>query len=523
MNKKLKDKTKEWMSLERATLKQREIAEQYYATELMKLIEKEFIEKNRNNLIEKVDYMILSVGTSYEPLVLNLKLFKPKKVLFLYTEKTEKTIDKIVKYCDLDSSDFLKEKVNEVNPLSVYTKIKKAYLEWKEPNKIYIDFTGGTKAMSAAAAMAGAVIDIQLVYIGTEQYLTDFRKPTPGSERLYYISNPYEVFGDLEIDKALNLFQEYNYAGAREKLSELKEKVPEPVIRQQLNFMYLLACTYELWDSLEFAKAYSNIKQLIDELKRDMAVNPEFVLMDFLPKLNKQKEILYPLTKIQAMIQNKENMKVMSEKQYIIPLMFTMYSNSLVREYQEKYDSATLLLYRVLEMIEQRRLALHNINVSKADYYNVKFDEDKFSGINEMNSQEKFEYYKKSVNAIKIELFGKNANQYLSEQISLLDGFIQLAALKDDLLYDENNNIIDKLKRLRSAVYLRNNSIFAHGLSPVPFNNYLRFKEIVTNLFKQLCDIEEIDFDKYMDEIEWLDPSKSKYYSIGVKKCPSSI
>ena len=377
--------------------------------------------------------------------------------------------------------------------------------------------------MSAAAAMAGAVIDIQLVYIGTEQYLTDFRKPTPGSERLYYISNPYEVFGDLEIDKALSLFKEYNYAGAREKLAELKEKVPEPVIRQQLNFMYLLAHTYELWDSLEFTKAFSNIQQLIDELKRDMAVNPEFVLMDFLPKLNMQKEILYPLTKIQAMIQNKENMKVMSDKKYIVPLMFTMYSNSIVREYQEKYDSATLLLYRVLEMIEQRRLSLHNINVSKADYYNIKFDRNEFPNISDMSPQEKFDFYKKSVNTIKTELFGKNANQYLSEQISLLDGFIQLAALKDELIYDEHSNVIDKLKRLRAAVYLRNNSIFAHGLSPVPYSNYLRFKETVTSFFKRLCDIEQIDFDKYMDDIAWLDPSDSKYYSIGVKKCPSSI
>ena len=203
--------------------------------------------------------------------------------------------------------------------------------------------------------------------------------------------------------------------------------------------------------------------------------------------------------------------------------MFTMYSNSIVREYQEKYDSATLLLYRVLEMIEQRRLSLHNINVSKADYYNIKFDRNEFPNISDMSPQEKFDFYKKSVNTIKTELFGKNANQYLSEQISLLDGFIQLAALKDELIYDEHSNVIDKLKRLRAAVYLRNNSIFAHGLSPVPYSNYLRFKETVTSFFKRLCDIEQIDFDKYMDDIAWLDPSDSKYYSIGVKKCPSSI
>lgn len=523
MNKKLKQKTKEWMGLERATLEQRAVAENYYETELMELIVKEFRANNRSSVIEKVDYMILSVGTSYEPLVLNISLFHPKKVLFLYTEKTEKTIDKIVHFCKLDSSSFLKEKVNEVNPLSIYEKIKKAYLQWQEPRKLYIDFTGGTKAMSAAAAMAGAIIDIQLVYIGTEHYLTDFRKPTPGTERVFYISNPYEVFGDLEIDKALNLFQEYNYAGARERLEELKNKVPDPAIRQQLNFMYLLAKTYEQWDSLEFQKAFEAIEKLVVELRRDMAVNPEFVLMDFLPDLNRQKEILYPLTKIKSFMQNKDNMKVLGEKEYIVPLMFTMYGNSLIRERQEKYDSATLLLYRLLEMIEQRRLALHNINVSRADYYNILFDAHKFPQIENMTPQEKFEFYKKEVNAIRVTVFGKNGNQYLSEQISLLDGFIQLAALKDELMFMDDKNIIDKIRRLRSAVYLRNNSIFAHGLSPVSHSDYLRFKETVTTLFKQLCIIERIDFEQYMQDMEWLNPAKSKYYSIGVKRCPSSM
>ena len=80
--------------------------------------------------------------------------------------------------------------------------------------------------MSAAAAMAGAVINVQLIYIGTTQYLTDFRKPEPGTESLYYISNPVEIFGDLEIEKAFALFDKYNYSGARKKLKKLKESVP---------------------------------------------------------------------------------------------------------------------------------------------------------------------------------------------------------------------------------------------------------------------------------------------------------
>lgn len=54
--------------------------------------------------------------------------------------------------------------------------------------------------------MTGAMIDVQLVYVGTTEYLSDFRKPNPGSETLYHIVNPLSVFGDLEIEKALVLF-----------------------------------------------------------------------------------------------------------------------------------------------------------------------------------------------------------------------------------------------------------------------------------------------------------------------------
>ena len=53
MTKKLQDKTKQWMGLERATFEQRAVAEQYYETELMQLIVKEFIRSNKSRLYEK--------------------------------------------------------------------------------------------------------------------------------------------------------------------------------------------------------------------------------------------------------------------------------------------------------------------------------------------------------------------------------------------------------------------------------------------------------------------------------------
>lgn len=159
----------------------------------------------------------------------------------------------------MDQETYEKSCISETDPLGIYKEIKNSYLKWGKPKKMYIDFTGGTKAMSVASAMAGAMIDVQLIYVGTENYLTDFRKPDPGSEILCYITNPMSVFGDLEIEKALALFEEHNYASVKDKVGQLKESIPDPSIRQEMNFVYLLAKVYEAWDALDFLSAYEYI------------------------------------------------------------------------------------------------------------------------------------------------------------------------------------------------------------------------------------------------------------------------
>ena len=313
MNKELSKITREWMELERKTLEQRKLADEFYDQHLMKLIEKDFIERNRDMVFEEVRYLIVSVGTSYEPIVLNIRLLNPSRILFLYTEKSEKTLNKIIDYCDIRPDTYDKSRVDEVDPLDIYREIKKAYLRWNRPERVYIDFTGGTKAMSASAALAGAMIDVQLVYVGSEDYLVDFRKPNPGSETLIYIDNPLSVFGDLEIDKAFELFDKYNFSGAVEKLENLKESIPEPDTRQQISFVYGLAKAYEAWDALDFRRAYDHMDELKQQLLRDRRTHRIFLMMDFLDKIGKQTELLEKLQYIPSLIHNKKNMEILKE------------------------------------------------------------------------------------------------------------------------------------------------------------------------------------------------------------------
>lgn len=129
------------MQLERKTTKQREAADLFYEKKLMNLIEDNFIARNRERVEEEVEYLIMSVGTSYEPLVLSIKLLNPQKILFLCTAITEKYLDKIVKHCNLPVTAFQKCMVSETEPMDIYREIKKAYIEWGKPEKLHIDIT----------------------------------------------------------------------------------------------------------------------------------------------------------------------------------------------------------------------------------------------------------------------------------------------------------------------------------------------------------------------------------------------
>lgn len=135
MNKSLAEKTQEWKQLERKTFEQRKLADEFYEQNLMELIEADFIERNKSKVFEKVEYLVASVGTSYEPIVLNIKLLQPKKILFLHTEKTEATLGKIVKYCELEVMRYEKRKVSETNPLDIYREIKRSYIKWANPKR----------------------------------------------------------------------------------------------------------------------------------------------------------------------------------------------------------------------------------------------------------------------------------------------------------------------------------------------------------------------------------------------------
>lgn len=512
MNKTLDQMTEKWMQMERNTPEQIEKANNFYDETIMPLIEEDYI--SRNNVEEEIQYLIVSVGTSCEPIILNIKLFHPEKILFLYTTEAESTLDKIVSYTRLLPSSYEKCKVSPVESAGCYQAIKRCYLEWGRPKKIYIDFTGGTKAMSTAAAMAGTFINVQVVYVGNTHFLKSLRKPKPGSETLYHITNPWLIFGDLEIEKAFSFFGQYAYAGAIEKIKEIQKNMSNPIIHLQLEYARMLACAYKAWDAFNFTYAANNMSDLVKLLDRDSA-NTGYLLMDFMEPLKRQAEILEKMKKIQSSIQNRSYEAILSDKEAYTALMFTMYQCACIREQQEKYDMSTLLFYRLLEMIIQKRLYCYHLLASDMNYENMDIHPEQIPEWKDLGRQERISRLKDNFSDIKKRVFQMDG-ACLPEKAGLLDGLIILSVFHDPITEPYSKNMTDFLNNVRSMADLRNSSIFAHGFNSIVWTKqYEKFQKFLKKQFLNFCQIEEIDFDTYLKHIKWINPSESVNYPIG--------
>ena len=316
------------------------------------------------------------------------------------------------------------------------------------------------------------------------------------------------IFGDLEIDKAIALFGKYNFSGAKERLETLQETIPEPDMRQQLHFVYLLADAYDAWDALEFERAARGMAELYRQLKRDVRMHPDFLLADRIEQIRAQERMLQQLGSIPKLINQKKNEDILKTKEIIVPLMFTMQMNALTREKQGKLDMATLLLYRLLEMIEQRRLSAYDLFVSEMQYEKMKINDKALPELKEMSASDRVEWLRNEVNRIKDQVFRNNRAHYLPDPVSLMDGYIILAALRDPLFQVRKGDSMAILKRMRSVVFLRNNSIFAHGLGPVSEGDYRKFRDFVVELFQHFCRIEKISYKIHNEIFNWVMPKE---------------
>ena len=176
-----------WKEMPRNNPVELKEADEYFDNVLMPLARDRFIETQK---IRQSYYgMVLTLGTSWQPLALSISALRPEKILILCTEDTITLVDKLKDFVGIDDSCCKVAIVDRSECQGIYTEMKAAYEEWERYGMVCVDITGGTKAMSSSAAMMGAVLGMDIYYVESK-YLPLYRRPEPGSEYLKHLSNP---------------------------------------------------------------------------------------------------------------------------------------------------------------------------------------------------------------------------------------------------------------------------------------------------------------------------------------------
>lgn len=483
--KNLKQPVSEWEKMPRNKAETQE----FYDSKIFPLTKDVFLANPKNRLNEQYDYLISTLGESPHPLILSILAINPKeKVFLLHTRETEKFINYIVEESGLCHTKCKTIPINGSDVAELYRKMKELYPEL-EGKKIAIDITGGKKTMSCGASLAGFMMGAEIFYVDNYGYDSNLRRPKPGAEFLYKVKNPLEIFGDIELRSAIRLFNDYSYARAIDILKDLEEKVPDD---RTIKLIRLLAETYDYWDELKFKDALKSMDELINLIQRYESGGLKFEFQSYIERLEKQRRMLNNLcSMIEKTEKNKVTEEILINTEMVKALIFFLYTNAERRQHQGKFDTSALMMYRILELIMQRKLMKdYNINPDYPNYDNLIIPKETI--LEEFN-KEKGKIHKYKYNN-------------LPSPIGLLDGYTLLKVLKDRVFCD--------IERLENIISERNKSILAHGFKPIEERNFENMKKLTGYMIKLFCEVEGINFESERQHFKFLQlPEDENLYS----------
>jgi len=424
-------------------------AEKYYRERVFPRVKEIVKERTVEDEIGNYKGLILTTGFSPEPLILTITALEPEKVFLLYTKDSERYLNRIVEESSLLPAQIDRAVIDRSDGLDVYEKVKDKWAEWSF-DRMAIDITGGTKVMVSGVAVAGAFLkNVDLLYVDSK-FGWILKKSYPGSERIVRLGNPFDVFGDLEEKEGIQLFRGYNYAACERVFGKLSGLSRDP---RQFKYELVLSQGYGAWDLFDFSKAYSKINEAIKTAKQ--------YGIRYDGKLAEQLGILKILRKSQGT----DFFSLIKDNNFANHLVVDIFCNAERRFEQGRYDDAIIRLYRILELLAQHRLACSGIDTG-----NVRIKEPKVKA--------DFEDITEKIHG---------AKRGISEKIGLLDAYILLFILNDELI-DEAD-----VEELKERISVRNVLLIEHRDKLGTEKNYTKFRDYVSGWLYKAVEIENFD------------------------------
>jgi CRISPR-associated protein (TIGR02710 family) len=364
----------------------------------------------------------------------------PDYVVFFASDRSKHTIQYIEELFRLDDDEFVLEEDYRIIPIEAIDDFNACFevfesAVWEfdysddKSYKIIMDYTSGTKTMSAAMACCGLFYSKDLISVGGDRTLGEV---SAGTEIINY-QNLYKIY-----DRFALMRTRYNFNAKRFKACiDVLNHIVDMNIHKE-SFLNLCK-SYYAWDNMDFESAYEHLKRV------DMN---QFEFAEIKNDLKKNLKALGTIVNSRS-----ENLK----NCYILA---SLINNSIGKAEEYKYDDAIARLYRAMELIAQIRMTSYGIKSSDVDV-----DVLSENGV----SQEFIDGLEKTRDDGKI-------------RIGLVMDYLLLNELDDDLgkYYVEND------KRIKNITVKRNTSILAHGLESKSKEDFDESLEVVIDMSRKL-------------------------------------
>ena len=177
---------------------------------------------------------------SAEPIVATLKRWNPVRIQFVSTSETREQIEtRIIPMARSDGVSIDPGRYDVVqlpdgqdfatcvNTLRLLQPVVDEWLSRGEKYQVVVDFTGGTKCMSAALALQAHRWRCVFSYVGGSERSKDgVGVVVSGKEQVLHIHNPWDSLGFQAVENFIALFDQLAFASAAVVADRAMKKAP---------------------------------------------------------------------------------------------------------------------------------------------------------------------------------------------------------------------------------------------------------------------------------------------------------
>lgn len=400
--------------------------------------------------------LLVSVGGSVDPVVHVLREVAPARVVFAVSRESEAVLPEIKRRTSeigyLEETVVLPDPEDLVGCLAeLDAGLRRVARRWPEvaTGDLVVDFTGGTKVMSVALALA--VIDRP----GRFSYVGGGRRAggglgtvEPGSERRLERPNPWDVLALQLRPRIAEAFARGQFGEAR-ALAERAAARVSAGRRRLYEVLARLCGAYSDWSAFEFRKALQGLRRVCSDLGLVASAAEDAGFEALAARLEEERGRLERIERAHARLAaggeapDPEDARVL--------LVDLVAAGERLASLSGRHDQAVAVLYSALEKAAKLALRIgHGIETSRAAPGQVP-------------------------DPLRGEFVARYAVPDRGElRIPLFAGFRLLEALGDPL----GRRFAERRDELRSLLDVRNEAFIAHGWKPVRPETFEKLLEL---------------------------------------------